>query len=1170
MKAKTFIVLAALALILVIIPTGEAIFKWIGIDSVAHGEVIDFKVNLDSGTGNQVYSNITSDADGNFIVTWYDNRYGNYDVFAQRFDYLGDRLGNNFKINDDGTGHDQYYPRVCMDGMGKFVVVWQDYRDSGYPTNPDIYGQRYNDEGTADGGNFLINDDGAFVTQRAEDIDCDDYGNYVVVFSDYRDLSYNIYCRRYDHLGHALGASFLVNDDCCSNPHHNPRVAVDADGDFVIVWYDKRSNDYNIYMKLYDADGNPRDSDQMVNEVSSARQVYPDVSCDAYGNFVVAWTDYRNGVYPDDPDIYGQRFLADGTKDGDNFKVNDDTDEASQIEPAVAMDFFGNSVITWTDDRNGDSDIYAQYYNQNGVETGENYKVNSDDGTYRQSASHITMDGISIYYTWTDERSGNFDIYARVTDYGSPGILINPAGLSFEGYYGQEIEETRSVSIDNTGYGILNYDVEAQQSWITVSTTEGTAPDTIQIGVDATSLDCGYHYGSVEFSDSDGGDSSRTCAVTVLVDCASIYLSEDTLRFTSYLGDEGPLESTFELGNSGFGDLDWSAVSETDWIDIDTHSGTVPPDAEIGVTVDNTLLSEGTHLGFVTISAPDAINSPESLVVEVTVLGDRPYIVLSPDTLELIGVRDQAETPSDDLTVMNLSDEICNWSSSADEDWVNLTPSTGIDSVDIEVEADVTGLATGEYYADIEVSDPNASNTPQKATVHLTVLPAPAWIETSVDTLEITHIYGNEIEETSFEISNAGDVSMPWMASDSDSMFHLEPSTGVDDETVIVYPRIDTLELGEYYSEIVVESDSADNSPCTLFVKIDITENPPMIALSLDTLVLGLRNPGDTLVYREITIENGGGQTLEWSADPSQNWLSIDPDSGTDADTLTVEIDFGQLVYGSNIGEIVFSDGSGEKSSQVLYVEAIVAPSDTLYFESGEAEIGEDFTQDVNYSSFIDLSELYVPISVSSQDVTLESLAVDPARVYEPVSRSLETDSSSGNEFVRLMASDEGRIKRGDGRLLTLYYSSDPLALEGPFIVDTFWSESCFASAVDIYDDTSTYESNPGVIYLGPTTAADEIRQVESTSEFALYQNRPNPFNSGTMISFSIPQSGEVVVELYNILGQRISELYHGFLSAGTFEIQVESDLSDLASGIYFYRLRFGNQSQVKKMVMLR
>jgi len=218
MKHKMLLLIVLLLLVLVLVPVNEAVFEWIGLDGTLFAEVLDFRVNTDLGSAFQAYSNITSDADGNFIVTWYDNRYTDYDIFGQRFLHDGTRVGSNFKINDDLGSDEQYYPRVTTDEAGRFVVVWQDYRVTGYPMNSDIFSQRYNSNGTKAGVNYIVNDDGANVSQRAEDIDCDDFGNYVVVFSDLRDGVYNIYCQRYHYSGTPLGGNVMVNSDCCSNP----------------------------------------------------------------------------------------------------------------------------------------------------------------------------------------------------------------------------------------------------------------------------------------------------------------------------------------------------------------------------------------------------------------------------------------------------------------------------------------------------------------------------------------------------------------------------------------------------------------------------------------------------------------------------------------------------------------------------------------------------------------------------------------------------------------------------------------------------------------------------------------------------------------------------------------------------------------------------------------
>ena len=72
--------------------------------------------------------------------------------------------------------------------------------------------------------------------------------------------------------------------------------------------------------------------------------------------------------------------------------------------------------------------------------------------------------------------------------------------------------------------------------------------------------------------------------------------------------------------------------------------------------------------------------------------------------------------------------------------------------------------------------------------------------------------------------------------------------------------------------------------------------------------------------------------------------------------------------------------------------------------------------------------------------------------------------------------------------------------------------------------------------------------------EYSLEQNFPNPFNPSTTITFSIHNSGNVNLTIYNILGENISSLVHKFLNAGKYSI--EFDASNLPSGIYFYELR--------------
>ena len=91
--------------------------------------------------------------------------------------------------------------------------------------------------------------------------------------------------------------------------------------------------------------------------------------------------------------------------------------------------------------------------------------------------------------------------------------------------------------------------------------------------------------------------------------------------------------------------------------------------------------------------------------------------------------------------------------------------------------------------------------------------------------------------------------------------------------------------------------------------------------------------------------------------------------------------------------------------------------------------------------------------------------------------------------------------------------------------------------------------------------------------EFSLSQNSPNPFNMATRIDFDLPQSSEIELAVYNILGQKVQTLAEGTYPAGTHSARWDgSDESGTtaASGIYFYRLIAGDKVLIKKMLVLK
>jgi hypothetical protein len=89
-----------------------------------------------------------------------------------------------------------------------------------------------------------------------------------------------------------------------------------------------------------------------------------------------------------------------------------------------------------------------------------------------------------------------------------------------------------------------------------------------------------------------------------------------------------------------------------------------------------------------------------------------------------------------------------------------------------------------------------------------------------------------------------------------------------------------------------------------------------------------------------------------------------------------------------------------------------------------------------------------------------------------------------------------------------------------------------------------------------------------SPGKFELSQNYPNPFNPTTTISFSLSQSGNVTLKIYNTIGEQVAELVNGYKEAGIYSINF--DASKLNSGVYIYQITTNNLAQTKKMMLIK
>jgi hypothetical protein len=115
------------------------------------------------------------------------------------------------------------------------------------------------------------------------------------------------------------------------------------------------------------------------------------------------------------------------------------------------------------------------------------------------------------------------------------------------------------------------------------------------------------------------------------------------------------------------------------------------------------------------------------------------------------------------------------------------------------------------------------------------------------------------------------------------------------------------------------------------------------------------------------------------------------------------------------------------------------------------------------------------------------------------------------------------------------------------------------------HQGTNVYKLNVSYSII---TGISESTVSTLAKDYTLSQNYPNPFNPSTSILYSIPNSGNVTITVYNQLGKEIMTLVNGFKNKGSYEISFNG--SELSSGIYFYKLNAGSYTDTKKMLLVK
>ena len=211
-----------------------------------------------------------------------------------------------------------------------------------------------------------------------------------------------------------------------------------------------------------------------------------------------------------------------------------------------------------------------------------------------------------------------------------PEISVTPRDVNFSAAVGGSNPAAQTIRVRNSGQGTLNYTLTDDANWLAVNPASGTSTGnevTHSLTVNTAGLTTGTYTAVVTIADSNAVNNPQVVNVTLTIGTSlppAIAVSPSSLTFNAMVGGPNPATQRIRVRNSGQGTLNYVVTDDAAWMNVTPASGTsTGKDVSHTVSVNIAGLTTGTYTGLITVSSPNATNSPRAVQVTL-VIGSVP------------------------------------------------------------------------------------------------------------------------------------------------------------------------------------------------------------------------------------------------------------------------------------------------------------------------------------------------------------------------------------------------------------------------------------------------------------------------------------------------------------------------------------------------------------------
>jgi ASPM-SPD-2-Hydin domain-containing protein/BACON domain-containing protein/centrosomal CEP192-like protein len=492
------------------------------------------------------------------------------------------------------------------------------------------------------------------------------------------------------------------------------------------------------------------------------------------------------------------------------------------------------------------------------------------------------------------------DISVKLTGAGTAAVVsealtASANALSFSAQAGAAAPATQSLTIGDSPASAVPYTVTADQAWISLSATSGTTSSAIQVGAKTAGLAAGNYTGHVIVSASGVTNSPMSVTVTLAVTAAStspyvLRATPSSLSFSGAVGSSPACQSMDTLDTTPAGPLPVAMSTDVAWLTVTPTFGQT--ELNISACTKTAGLAAGTFTGHVvvTMTGPNNAgqtvnNSPYLIPVTLVITGAQSStLTATPSAMAFSAVVGGTAPAKQSLTIGNSTSSAVPFTVTADQAWLTLSAASGTTSSTIQVGANTSGLAAGNYTGHVITTATGVTNSPMSVTVTLAVTAA----QTNLLTVNPTslafgniNLANNNTKTVTLTNSGTGSVTISQI-----NVLGLgisvngvaTPMTLAAGQTTVLSIIYSPSLLGIVAGSITVVS-NATNSPAVILatgtgVQPQITASPASLSFgsvavgSSGTKTITVSNTGTAAATISQAVVSGTGYTISGPAMP--------------------------------------------------------------------------------------------------------------------------------------------------------------------------------------------------------------------------------------------------------------------------------------------------------------